>query len=303
MAEDCVGPEVEAKVGRLRPGEVLLLENLRFHPEEEKNDPAFARQLARLAEVYVDDAFGAAHRAHASTEGIAHNLLAAAGLLMEREIEMLGRVLTDPKRPLTAIIGGAKISTKIAVLNNLLDRADTVVIGGGMANTFLAAQGKEIGRSLVEPDLVDTARGLLDRSDAMDKPILLPTDVVIAPEIAPGVETRTVSVNDVPANWMIADIGPRSVEKFSAQVVQSGTVVWNGPMGVFEVPAFARGTIAIAEALAGSNADTIVGGGDSVAALEQTGLTDRMTHVSTGGGASLEFLEGRELPGVCVLRG
>lgn len=303
MADECVGPAVERTIAQMRPGDVLLLENLRFHAEEEKNDPAFAQQLARLADVYVDDAFGAAHRAHASTEGITHCLPSVAGFLMEREIEMLGRVLRDPRRPLTAVIGGAKISTKIAVLDNLLNRADALIIGGGMANTFLAAQGKEIGRSLVESDLVHTASQLLERADNERKRVLLPTDVIIAPNIEPNTETRTVSVNDVPTDWMIVDIGPRSIEAFSAQLDQSGTVVWNGPMGVFEIPAFARGTIAIAETLAKSTADTIVGGGDSVAALEQAGLTDRMTHVSTGGGASLEFLEGRELPGVSVLRG
>jgi phosphoglycerate kinase len=302
MVDDCVGPQVEASVAAMKPGDVLLLENLRFHPEEEANDPVFAQQLAQLADIYVDDAFGAAHRAHASVEGIAHYLPSVAGFLMQREVEILSRVLQNPRRPLTAVIGGAKISTKIGVLNNLLERADALIIGGGMANTFLAAQGKEVGRSLVEREKIDTAAELLHRAHELDKPMLLPLDVVVADRMDEGAQTRVVSVDEVPNDWMIVDIGPQSIEHFREQLKRSGTVVWNGPMGVFEIPTFAKGTVAIAHVLAESNAETIVGGGDSVAALEQAHLADRMTHVSTGGGASLEFLEGRELPGIAVLR-
>jgi phosphoglycerate kinase len=299
LAPDSVGPEVEAMVGRMHGGDVILLENLRFHTEEEKNNPAFVDQLARLADVYVNDAFGTAHRAHASTEGIAHKLPSAAGLLMEREIAALGSVLESPRRPFTAIIGGAKISSKIGVLKHLLEKVDSMIIGGGMANTFFAAQGHGVGTSLVETDQIETARDLLNGPER--EKILLPVDVVITHDISSPDEVRVVNAASVPDGWAIVDIGPESVKAFERQIDSSHTVLWNGPMGIFETPAFARGTLEIAKRLAASGAETIVGGGDSVAAVEQMGLADRMTHVSTGGGASLEFLEGIQLPGIKVL--
>jgi phosphoglycerate kinase len=300
LAPDCVGPEVEGMVERLNPGDIILLENLRFHAEEEKNDPTFVARLASLADVYVNDAFGTAHRAHASTEGIAHLLPAAAGFLMEREIKALGGILENPSRPFTAIIGGAKISTKIGVLQHLLDRVEAMIIGGGMANTFFAAQGHAIGASLVEEDQIPVAGDLLSGPERLK--IRLPVDVVIADTVSPPGSTRVVEPVQVPDGWSIVDIGPRSVEAFERQIDASRTILWNGPMGIFETPEFARGTLEIAKRLAASSAETIVGGGDSVAALEQMGLADRMTHVSTGGGASLEFLEGVQLPGIRVLQ-
>ncbi|MBI3976840.1 MAG: phosphoglycerate kinase [Chloroflexi bacterium] len=301
-APDCVGPEVEAAVGRLRPGDVLMLENVRFHPEEEKNDPEFARKLASLADLYVNDAFGTAHRAHASTAGIARHLPAVAGFLMEKEIEHLGRILEHPARPFAAVIGGAKISSKIAVLKSLLQRVDALLIGGGMANTFLKARGYEIGRSLVEDDQLDTARDLMQAATAAGVPLLLPVDVTIGDHYAADAERRVVEVGQIPADWSIMDIGPRTAERYVKELRRARTVFWNGPMGVFEFPRFADGTQATARALAEVDATTVVGGGESVAAVEQLGLADRITHVSTGGGASLEFLEGRTLPGVQVLQ-
>ena len=300
LAPDCIGPGVEARVRQLQPGEVMLLENLRFHTEEEKNDPVFAAELAKLADVYVNDAFGAAHRAHASTEGITHFLPSAAGLLMTREVTALSRVLEAPARPFTAIIGGAKISTKIGVLEHLLDKVDAMIIGGGMANTFFAAQGHDVGKSLIEADQVDTARILL--AGAGQGKILLPQDVVITKDATQPGPTEVVAVDAVPDDSAIVDIGPSSIERFGRQIDESKTILWNGPMGIFEIPAFANGTLEIAKRLAASSGDTIVGGGDSVAAIEQMGLADKMTHVSTGGGASLEFLEGIELPGIKALR-
>lgn len=302
FAEDCVGPAAEAAVERLAPGGVLLLENVRFHPEEEKNDPAFAAQLARLGDVYVNDAFGSAHRAHASTEGVAHHLPAVAGLLMEKEITVMGRALTDPDRPFIAIIGGAKVSDKAPVLENLLPKVDALLIGGGMANTFLVAQGYELGKSLVEPDAIDTARRLLQQAEQAGKRIHLPTDLVAADAFAPDAPHRTVPVCVFPAEAMALDIGEATVATYTEVIRTARTVVWNGPMGVFEMPAFAKGTVAIARAVAEVHGTTIVGGGDSVAAVEQAGLADKMTHVSTGGGASLEFLEGKVLPGVAALQ-
>ncbi len=301
LRPDCVGPEVEAAARGLAPGGVLLLENLRFHPEEEANDAGFARQLAALGDVFVNDAFGAAHRAHASTEGVAHFLPAVAGLLMERELAALGRALRDPERPFVAIIGGAKVSDKIGVIGNLLRRADALIIGGGMANTFLLARGKPIGKSLAEPDKVDLASRLIGQASERNVPLALPVDVVIAPEMTEGAPRRTVGVDEVPEDQAIYDIGPRTVEGYRELLDGARTIVWNGPMGVFEVAPFAEGTRAIARAVADSGAFTIVGGGDSVAAIEEAGLADRIAHVSTGGGASLEFLEGRELPGVAAL--
>jgi len=297
--DDCVGPGVEAAVAALKPGDVLLLENTRFHKEEEKNDPEFARQLAALADVYVNDAFGSAHRAHASTEGVAHYLPAVAGFLMEKELDFLGRALENPDHPFIAILGGAKISDKIGVIRNLLTKVDRLLIGGGMANTFLKAQGYAVGDSLVEDGSLDVARELLQSSGGK---IALPVDAVIGDRFDAAAEARTVSVDAVPAGWRILDIGPDTVARFTRALQGVKLVVWNGPMGVFEFPRFATGTFAIARALANSGATTIIGGGDSAAAVEQAGLADKMTHISTGGGASLEFLEGITLPGVAALQ-
>lgn len=299
--DDCVGPAVQAAVAALQPGDVLLLENLRFHAEEEANDPAFARQLADLADVYVNDAFGTAHRAHASTEGVAHYLPAVAGFLMEKEIDYLSRALENPARPFDAIIGGAKVSDKIAVLENLLGKVDALLIGGGMANTFLKAQGHEVGQSLVEDDKLNVARSLLAQAQARHVRLLLPVDVVVADKFAADAAWKAVPVTAVPTDWRILDVGPKTVELFARELKSAQTVVWNGPLGVFEFPAFAQGTIALAKALAASRATTIIGGGDSAAAVEQAGVADKITHISTGGGASLEFLEGQTLPGVAAL--
>ncbi len=299
LAPDCVGAEVEKMVRGMSKGDVLLLENLRFHAEEEANDAQFARSLASLAEIYVDDAFGSAHRAHASTAGVASDLPAVAGLLMEKELNFLGGALTNPARPFIAILGGAKVSDKIAVIQNLLGKVDRLLIGGGMANTFLKAQGKEIGQSLVEDEKVEVARDLLRQGG--DK-LALPVDVVCAREVDANSERRTLAADAVPPGWRILDIGPQTVENFKNHLKGGRTVVWNGPMGVFEVEPFAAGTFAVARALADlPGATTIIGGGDSAAAVEQAGVADRVTHISTGGGASLEFLEGKELPGVAVL--
>ncbi len=302
FANDCIGPEVERQANELKHGEVLLLENLRFHPEEEKNDADFAQSLAKLADVYVDDAFGAAHRAHASIEGITHFVsVKAAGYLMEKELRFLGGVLANPARPFIAIIGGAKISGKIDVIESLLERADRILIGGGMMYTFLKAEGKEIGTSLVEDDKVELAKSLVDRAG---EKLMLPTDTIVAKEFTNEAEHRTVLVNAIPRDWTGVDIGAKTIAAFSKEIAGAKTIVWNGPMGVFEMPNYARGTLAIAEAMSkatASGATTVVGGGDSVAAVEQAGLADKMSHVSTGGGASLEFLEGKELPGVKAL--
>ncbi len=295
-----IGPEVREAVMAMRPGDVVMLENLRFHPEEEANDPTFARQLASLADLYVNDAFGTAHRAHASTEGVAHYLPAVAGLLMEREIRFLSRAIQNPERPFVAILGGAKVSDKIAVIENLLPKVDRLLVGGGMANTFLLAMGHEVGESLVEPDKVDLARDLLARSGGK---LILPVDVVIADAFSAEAERQVVPVDQVPAKWRIMDIGPETVKRFAEALQGARTVVWNGPMGVFEFEPFGAGTIAVAHVVADlPGATTIVGGGDSVAAVEAAGVADRITHISTGGGASLEFLEGRVLPGVAILQ-
>lgn len=302
MAPDVVGPEVEAKARDLRPGQILMLENTRFYPGETENDPALARQLANLADLYVNDAFGAAHRAHASTEGVAHLLPAVAGLLMAEEIDALSGLLQDPVRPFAALIGGAKISTKMAVLQNLIAVADEFLIGGGMANTLLKAQGHDVGASLVEDDQLAAAREFLRRAAAAGRPVHLPSDVVVAREIEPDAEVRTLPVTAIPPGWSIVDIGPGTIQHFADVLSGAGTVVWNGPMGVFEMPRFAAGTRTLALALASGHAYTVVGGGDSVAAIEQTGVADRIDHISTGGGASLEFLEGRTLPGIAALQ-
>jgi phosphoglycerate kinase len=300
MLADCVGPEVEAACKAMRPGEVTVLENTRFYKEEEKNDPAFAAKLAALGEVYVNDAFGSAHRAHASTEGVTKTLRpAVAGFLMEKELEYLGGALDNPTRPFLAIMGGAKISDKIAVIEHLLSKVDSLLIGGGMANTFFVAQGYDVGSSLVEAEAVDTAKKLL--TEHADK-LVLPVDCVVATEFKAEAESKVVPVDEVPAGWTILDVGPATIAHFSNRLAAAKTVVWNGPMGVFEFPRFAEGTFAIARALAGlKGATTIIGGGDSAAAVEQSGLADKMSHISTGGGASLEFLEGQVLPGVAAL--
>ncbi len=296
-APDCIGPEVEATVAQLQPGEVLLLENVRFHPGEEANDPAFAEALARLGDVFVSDAFATAHRAHASTAGVARFLPAYAGFLMEKEIYYLGKVLEGPERPYAAIIGGAKVSDKLPVLRNLLPRVDRLLVGGGMANTFLRAKGHQVGSSLYEEDQVETARELL----ATGK-ILIPVDGVIADRMAADARTQTVVFGDVPDGWMVLDIGPETVRQFQEALRPARTVLWNGPLGVFELEPFAGGTRAIAEFLAGlTGAVRVVGGGETVAAVEKLGLADKFDHVSTGGGATLEFLEGRTLPGIAIL--
>lgn len=302
MAKDCIGPDVEQLAAGLQDGDILLLENVRFHAGEEKNDPAFCRQLATLADLYVNDAFGTAHRAHASTEGVARLLSPAmAGFLMEKEIRYLGDALSEPKRPFVAVLGGAKVSDKILVIENLLAKVDALVIGGGMAYTFLKAQGHEIGKSLLEADKLELARNLLAEADKRGIRLLLPQDHVIAREFKADAEHKICTNADFPADWMGLDIGPESAALFTDLLKGAGTVVWNGPMGVFEFPAFAQGTFAVARALADSAALSIIGGGDSVAAVNQSGLDDRMTHISTGGGASLEFLEGKELPGIAAL--
>jgi phosphoglycerate kinase len=302
MAKDCIGSEVEKLAAGLQDGDILLLENVRFHAGEEKNDPAFCRQLAALADLYVNDAFGTAHRAHASTEGVARLLSpAVAGFLMEKEIRYLGGALAAPKRPFVAVLGGAKVSDKILVIENLLAKVDALVIGGGMAYTFLKAQGHEIGKSLLEADKLELARDLLSKAEQRGIRLLLPQDHVIAREFKADSEHKVCSNADFPADWMGLDIGPQTTERFADILKGAGTVVWNGPMGVFEFPAFATGTFAIARALADSAALSIIGGGDSVAAVNQSGLDGRMTHISTGGGASLEFLEGKELPGIAAL--
>ncbi|HUX76765.1 MAG TPA: phosphoglycerate kinase [Anaerolineae bacterium] len=296
--DDCVGPEVEAKAAAMQPGDVILLENTRFHPEEKANDPEFARQLAGLAEVYVDDAFGSAHRAHSSTEGVAHYLPAVAGFLMEKELEFLGRATENPEHPYVAILGGAKISDKIGVIESLLQQCDRLLVGGGMANTFFKGMGFEVGDSLVEEDAVSTAKSLLDHAAGQ---LILPVDVVVADAFDNDADTQVVAPNEVTAGWRILDIGPKTIATFESALSGAKTVVWNGPLGVFEMPNFAQGTFAVAQLLAGLDAVTVIGGGDSAAAVRQAGLVDKMTHVSTGGGASLEFLEGKTLPGVAVL--
>ena len=298
--DDCVGPAVEAAVNAAQPGEVIVLENTRFHAAEKKNDPEFAGQLAALGEVYVNDAFGSAHRAHASTAGVTETLRpAVAGFLLAKELDYLGGALSNPTPPFLAILGGAKISDKIQVIQNLLPKVDGLLIGGGMANTFLAAQGHRMGKSLVEGEALETAKELL--AQAPDK-LFLPVDAMIADQFSAEAAAQIVPVEEIPSEWMMLDIGPATIAHFSNRLAAAKTVVWNGPMGVFEFPRFAEGTFAVARVLAGlEEATTIIGGGDSAAAVEESGLADKMSHISTGGGASLEFLEGKELPGVAVL--
>ncbi len=305
MAQDCIGPEVKAQAQALQPGQVLLLENLRFHREEEKNQPDFAQQLAELADLYVNDAFGTAHRAHASTEGVTHYLPSVAGFLIEKEINFLGSALEHPQRPFVAIIGGAKVSDKIAVLERLITLADTILIGGGMANTFLKAEGYEIGDSLFEASKLDVARDLLAKARQRNVPFVLPVDVVIADRFAADANYKVVKSNQVPQGWRILDIAPTTIEQFHAVLATAKTIIWNGTLGVAEMPNFARGTNAIIQFLVErtkAGATTIIGGGDSAAAVEHAGAANQMTHVSTGGGASLEFLEGRTLPGIAALQ-
>ncbi|MEO6981581.1 MAG: phosphoglycerate kinase [Edaphobacter sp.] len=304
FSPDCVGEVAREMASNLESGQTLLLENLRFHPEEEANDPAFAKQLATLCDIYVNDAFGSAHRAHASTEGITHFVKqSAAGLLMEKELTYLGKALTEPDKPFVAIIGGAKVSDKIQVIDNLLDKADAIIIGGGMAYTFLNAQGQTTGKSLVEADKIDVAKAALAKATAEGVRFLLPVDHILADKFAPDAKTQLFSGDGpFPADLMALDIGPKSIALFESEIAEAHTIIWNGPMGVFEMPAFAKGTNAIAHAVARNHdATTIVGGGDSVAAVKQSGVSDQITHISTGGGASLEFLEGKTLPGVAAL--
>ncbi|MDI9520224.1 MAG: phosphoglycerate kinase [Bacillota bacterium] len=301
MAKDVVGEDADQVVASLKDGDVALLENLRFHKEEEKNDEAFAKKLASYADVYVNDAFGTAHRAHASTEGVAHFLPAVSGFLIEKELKFMGKALENPERPFVAILGGAKVSDKLGVINNLLEKVDTLIIGGGMAFTFSVAQGGKIGKSLLESDKVDYAREMMEKAKARGIQLLLPVDAVIADKFDNDANIQVVPAGEIPDGWQGLDIGPKTREIFAEAIMNAKTVVWNGPMGVFEMPNFANGTKAVAKALADSDATTIVGGGDSAAAVTQMGFADKISHISTGGGASLEFLEGLVLPGVAAL--
>ena len=301
MAGDVVGPDAQAKAAALKPGEIMLLENTRFEKGETKNDPDLAKAMASMAEVYVSDAFGAVHRAHASTAGVADYLPAVSGFLIQKELEIIGGALKSPKRPLVAILGGSKVSSKIGVINNLLEIADTIIIGGGMAYTFSAAQGGKVGDSLLEADWESYANEMVEKAAAKGVKLLLPVDTVCADAFAPDARSQVVKAGDIPDGWQGLDIGPETVKLYCNAVQGAGTVIWNGPMGVFEFPAFAKGTEAVAEALSKTSAITIIGGGDSAAAVQQLSYADKMTHISTGGGASLEFMEGKELPGVACL--
>ena len=301
MAGDVVGPDAQAKAAALKPGEIMLLENTRFEKGETKNDPDLAKAMASMAEVYVSDAFGAVHRAHASTAGVADYLPAVSGFLIQKELEIIGGALKSPKRPLVAILGGSKVSSKIGVINNLLEIADTIIIGGGMAYTFSAAQGGKVGDSLLEADWESYANEMVQKAAAKGVKLLLPVDTVCADAFAPDANSQVVKAGEIPDGWQGLDIGPETVKLYCDAVQGAGTVIWNGPMGVFEFPAFAKGTEAVAEALSKTSAITIIGGGDSAAAVQQLGYADKMTHISTGGGASLEFMEGKELPGVACL--
>jgi phosphoglycerate kinase len=299
FVEDCVGPRAETAASALQPGEILILENTRFHDGEKKNDPKMAQQMASLADVFVNDAFGTAHRAHASNVGVAEYLPAAAGFLLEKEIKYLGKAIADPARPFVAILGGAKVSDKIEVIRNLLTKADQVLIGGGMANTFFKAQGYPMGDSLVEEEALDTARTLLAEGNNR---LRLPVDVVIADAFSNEAAKKTMDMGPIPDGWRVLDVGPETVANYAKVIAEAGTVVWNGPMGVFEFPEFAQGTFGLASAVADSKATAIIGGGDSVAAINQSGLADQVAHISTGGGASLEMLEGKMLPGLAALQ-
>ncbi|MGB9679903.1 MAG: phosphoglycerate kinase [Thermoanaerobacteraceae bacterium] len=301
MAKDVIGPDAKEKAKNLKDGEVLLLENVRFYPEEEKNDPEFAKELASLADIYVNDAFGTAHRAHASTAGVAKYLPAVSGFLIEKELKFLGDALDNPKRPFVAILGGAKVSDKIGVITNLLDKVDSLLIGGGMAYTFIKAKGYEIGKSLLEEDKLDLAKDLMEKAKEKGVNLMLPLDTAISKELKPGSYYQVVNIEEMPADQIGVDIGPKTIEAYSKIITEAMTVIWNGPMGVFEIPEFARGTEEIAMAMSQCKGTTIIGGGDSAAAVEQLGYADKVTHISTGGGASLEFLEGKTLPGIDVL--
>lgn len=303
LAGDVVGPSAQSVANKLRPGQVAMLENVRFEPGEEKNDPELARQLAALADIFVNDAFGAAHRAHASTEGVAHLLPNAAGLLMARELDALGKVLAAPEHPVVVLLGGAKISDKIGVITRFMQSADAILVGGGIANTMLKAAGNELGKSLVEDDALDTARALLQQASDEGKRLIVPRDVVVAPSVERVRENRVVDTNRINVGDAAFDIGPETIEQFARYIIKAKTIVWNGPMGLFEVRPFDYGTRKVAEEVAASGAYSVVGGGDSVAALQQMGLAGQISHISTGGGASLEFLEGRTLPGVAALEG
>ena len=301
MAKDVIGPDAKAKAAALNDGDVMLLENIRFHAEETKNDPAFAKELASMADIYVNDAFGTAHRAHASTAGVADYLPAVCGYLIQKEISVMGGALENPKRPFVAILGGAKVSDKIGVINNLIEKVDTLIIGGGMAYTFFKALGHSIGTSLCEDDKVELAKEMMAKAEKKGIKFLIPIDNVVATEYSADAEWKIVDSDEIPDGWMGLDIGPKTRALFAEAVANAGTVVWNGPMGVSEWENFANGTIAVAQAVADSNAISIIGGGDSAAAVEKLGFADKMTHISTGGGASLEFLEGLELPGIACL--
>ena len=302
LAEDVIGPSAKKLAAEVEPGKAVLLENVRFHAEEEKNDPAFAKELASMAELYVSDAFGTVHRAHASTAGVADYLPAVAGYLIGKELNFLGNAVENPVRPFVAILGGAKVKDKIGVITNLLEKVDTLIIGGGMAYTFSKAMGGEIGDSLLDAERIDLAKDMMKAAEAKGVKFLLPVDTVIANDFDNPTEIKTVAAGEIPAGWQGLDIGPKTIERFSDAVKSAKTVVWNGPMGVFEKPEFAKGTLAIATAMAESDATTIIGGGDSAAAVTQMGLAPKMSHISTGGGASLEFLEGKVLPGVACLK-
>ena len=302
LASDVIGEDAKSKAAALKDGEVMLLENVRFHKEEEKNDPEFAKQLASLAEIYVNDAFGTAHRAHASTAGVADYLPAVCGYLIQKEIDIMGGALSNPKRPFVAILGGAKVSDKIGVINNLIDKVDAIIVGGGMAYTFAKAFGGKIGTSLCEEDKLDLARELVEKAKKNNVEFLLPTDTVCAKEFNNDSEQKVFTTDAIEDGWMGLDIGDKTIEAFTARIKGAGTVIWNGPMGVFEFDNFAKGTKAIAKAVAESGAISIIGGGDSAAAVEKLGFADKITHISTGGGASLEFLEGIELPGIACLQ-
>ena len=301
MAKDVVGEDADRVVASLKDGEVALLENLRFHKEEEKNDEAFARKLASYADVYVNDAFGTAHRAHASTEGVAHFLPAVSGFLIEKELQFMGKALDKPDRPFVAILGGAKVSDKLGVINNLLEKVDTLIIGGAMAYTFTVAKGGKVGNSRVEEDKLDYAREMMEKAKQKGVKLLLPVDTLIADKFDNDANTKVVPTGEIPEGWEGLDIGPKTAEQFAKEIKAAKTVIWNGPMGVFEMPNFAKGTQALAQAMADSSATTIIGGGDSAAAVIQMGFGDKISHISTGGGASLEFLEGLVLPGVAAL--
>ena len=301
FAKDCIGPEAEAAVDSLKEGQIVLLENLRFHKEETANDPGFSKQLASLADVYVNDAFGTAHRAHASTAGVTKYLPAVAGFLIQKELDFLGKALEDPERPFIAILGGAKVADKIGVIENLMKIVDALIIGGGMANTFVAAQGFEIGKSLFDPDSLDIAKKIIAEAKLKGIKIMLPVDFVVADEFSADAKFTTVPVESIPEGMMALDIGPSTRMLFATELKRAKTILWNGPMGVFEMPAFAAGTKAVAQALSEAQGITIIGGGDSAAAVKKLGFADKMTHISTGGGASLEYMEGKQLPGIAAL--